>query len=376
MTNKMSISGSIKTALLAGFMAVATPVAAACNWPAWESFKQDYISDQGRVIDPSDPRQITTSEGQSYALFFALVDNDRETFDRLLAWTGNNLAQGDLAAHLPAWLWGHKSDDNSWVVLDSNSASDADMWIAWSLLEAGRLWDEARYRELGEKLLALIAKHEVTKVPGLGAMLLPGQVGFTEKDRWRLNPSYLPPQVLARVASLGEPWNKMAKGNNRLLVETSPKGFSPDWASWQKGKGWLLPAKPPVIGSYDAIRVYLWVGMMSDRDPQKAALLKHFEPMIAALAKDNLPTEKNNVVTGASQGHGPVGFSAALLPMLEESASLAGQRKRVADEFPGKNAYYSYVLTLFGQGWDQQRFRFNLQGELVPDWGRVCANTR
>lgn len=43
--------------------------AAACDWPAWQRFKQDYISEGGRVIDPSNPRQITTSEGQSYGLF-------------------------------------------------------------------------------------------------------------------------------------------------------------------------------------------------------------------------------------------------------------------------------------------------------------------
>ncbi|KAE9848545.1 endo-1,4-D-glucanase, partial [Escherichia coli] len=39
-------------------------------------------------------------------------------------------------------------------------------------------------------------------------------------------------------------------------------------------------------------------------------------------------------------------------------------------------AYYSYVLTLFGQGWDQHRFRFTTQGELIPDWGQECASSQ
>lgn len=43
--------------------------AAACDWPAWQQFKQHYISEAGRVIDPSNPRKVTTSEGQSYGLF-------------------------------------------------------------------------------------------------------------------------------------------------------------------------------------------------------------------------------------------------------------------------------------------------------------------
>lgn len=370
----MNICKRAKIVLLVGLMAAATQVVAACPWSAWQTFKQQYISQEGRVIDPGDPRKITTSEGQSYALFFALVADDRPAFDQILTWTSNNLAQGSIAAHLPAWLWGHDGANNRWTVLDTNSASDADMWIAYALLEAGRLWKQHSYSEQGEKLLANIAKREVVEVPNLGFVLLPGAVGFAQKQSWRLNPSYLPPQILSRIASFGAPWSKMAKTHLRLLEESSPKGFAPDWATWQRGRGWQLTKTPPVIGSYDAIRVYLWIGMLSNQDPLKARLLRHFSPMVEALAKADTPPEKVNVVSGATQGSGPVGFSAALLPMLEESASLSASRQRIRDNFPKQNAYYSYVLTLFGQGWDQQRFRFNVQGEVVPDWGPVCAN--
>ena len=154
-----------------GLMLAATPLRAACTWPAWEQFKQDYISEGGRVIDPSDTRKITTSEGQSYALFFALAANDRKAFDQVLAWTRDNLAGGHLDDTLPAWLWGQKDKEN-WAVIDTNSASDADVWIAWSLLEAGRLWKDADYTRTGKALLKRIAREEVVKVPGLGLMLL------------------------------------------------------------------------------------------------------------------------------------------------------------------------------------------------------------
>ncbi len=77
-----------------------------------------------------------------------------------------------------------------------------------------------------------------------------------------------------------------------------------------------------------------------------------------------------DVATGKAQGKGPVGFSAAMLPFLQNRDAQAVQRQRVADNFPGSDAYYNYVLTLFGQGWDQHRFRFSTKGELLPDWGR------
>lgn len=176
-------SGLVTMLLLAAFS-----VQAACTWPAWEQFKKDYISQEGRVIDPSDARKITTSEGQSYGMFFALAANDRAAFDNLLDWTQNNLAQGSLKEHLPAWLWG-KKENSKWEVLDSNSASDGDVWMAWALLEAGRLWKEQRYTDIGSALLKRIAREEVVTVPGLGSMLLPGKVGFAEDNSWRFNPA-------------------------------------------------------------------------------------------------------------------------------------------------------------------------------------------
>jgi endoglucanase len=88
-------------------------------------------------------------------------------FAQLLRWTGNNLAEGDLARHLPAWLWG-RNEQQQWQVLDANNASDADLWIAYSLLEAGRLWQQPAYTQLGQRLLWRIAAQTVRKLPGLG----------------------------------------------------------------------------------------------------------------------------------------------------------------------------------------------------------------
>ena len=365
---------ALRFGVMAALMLAAVQVRAACSWPAWNSFKQNYISDGGRVIDPSDARKITTSEGQSYALFFALAANDREAFDSLLQWTQNNLADGDLSTHLPAWLWG-KKDDNDWVVLDSNSASDGDIWMAWSLLEAGRLWNKPDYTRLGKALLSQIAKEEVVNVPGLGSMLLPGKIGFADKDIWRFNPSYFPQQVAKYFTRFGAAWTTLRETNLRVLLETAPKGFSPDWVRYQKSKSWQLKPEKTLISNYDAIRVYTWVGMMHDRDPQKARLLAKFKPMATLTAKKGLPPEAVDVATGNAKGDGPVGFSAALLPFLQDRDAQAVQRQRVADHFPGNDAYYNYVLTLFGQGWDEHRFRFTPRGELQPDWGQECATS-
>src|ERR1700744_2342256 len=102
----MRMTFMLSAALLAGMSPL--PAAGLSTWPFWDHYAAHFISPEGRVIDP-DRNKMTTSEGQSYALFFALVANDRPAFEKLLSWTEDNLAQGDLAKNLPAWSWGQKT---------------------------------------------------------------------------------------------------------------------------------------------------------------------------------------------------------------------------------------------------------------------------
>lgn len=359
-----------------------------CGWAEWRQFKQHYVSQDGRVIDPANGKNITTSEGQSYGLFFALVANDRPTFDLLLSWTENNLAQGDLSQHLPAWLWGAEDDrsNNSnsrrWTVLDTNSASDADLWIAYALIEASRLWQEPRYQNLAEALLKRISEEETVTLPGFGKMLLPGKIGFVHDGFWRINPSYLPLQILERLAAVDPLWQELAKNSQKMLIETAAKGFSPDWVIWQQDRGWMTDSDTEGRGSYDSIRVYLWLGMLADQQPQKKKLLNHFRPMQLWTNSHGVPPEKMDTVSGksfgqrqASENDGPPGFSAALLPFLANNPpTLAQQRLRVKEFTISSDNYYNSVLILFGKGWDDKQYRFNLKGEVIPTWSGQCKN--
>ncbi len=154
------------------------------DWtPLWKSYAAAFMDNQVRVID-HDAGDRTTSEGQAYAMFFALVANDRSRFDGLLHWTETNLASGDLATHLPSWLWGRGPNDK-WGVLDSNSASDADVWMAYTLLQAGKAWNEPHYTSLGTALAKRIAAEEVVQIPGFGTALLPANCPMDRGSRSR-----------------------------------------------------------------------------------------------------------------------------------------------------------------------------------------------
>ena len=376
---KMRVKGAYWWALLCLLACVlAAPVTACTDWPQWERFRSQLISADGRVIDYSRPERISTSEGQSYAMFFALVADDRETFDRLLRWTNNNLADGSLAKRLPAWLWGNDGA-GTWRVLDDNAASDADMWMAYVLLEAARLWNEPGYRELGESLAQRILAEESAVLPGLGEMLMPGPMGFTPDERtWRLNPSYLPIPLLRYLGKTDPRWHAIADNSLVLLRDTSPRGFTPDWVAYRLGEGFVPDANNEGQGSYDAIRVYLWAGMTNRKDPAWPKLRRIFAPMRDLLAQHRLPPRQMNPLTGQAQDDGPVGFSAAMLPMLSEPqnrVALINQLSRLLDDPPweGRARYYDQVLTLFGLGWHQGRYRFDKDGRLQRGGDGSCS---
>ena len=355
---------------------VAGMAADACTvWPAWESFREKFVNEGGRVVDRGSAQSVTTSEGQSYGLFFALVANDRPSFERILRWTEENLAGGDLTARLPAWHWG-KREDGSWGILDDNAASDSDLWIAYALAEAGRLWKSERYVALATLLAERILREESDTLPGLGHTLLPGPKGFkTGEDTWRLNPSYVPLQVVQRMAALypKSAWRKLVPSSADLVVRSAPRGFAPEWIFYKKEGGFQPDTETQGEGSYNAIRVYLWAGMLATDDPLRAVLLKRLQPMAEKVGAGGTPPEKADTRSGASSGVGSAGFSAALVPFLAAAGKrdlAEQQRLRVVAKgaLDRDDNYYDQVLILFGLGWADSQYRFARDGRLQPRW--------
>jgi len=344
------------------------------DWPLWKSYASSFMDNQIRVID-RDAGDRTTSEAQAYAMFFALVANDRPRFDGLLRWTEVNLASGDLTGHLPAWLWG-KGPKNNWGVLDGNPASDADLWLAYTLIEAGKAWNEPRYSSLGTNLAQRIADQEVAEIPSLGMVLLPAPKGFHRGDSYRLNASYVPLQLLLRlVQELPDgPWHRIAAGLPTLISRSAPHGFATDWIEYKAGGNTF----PSPLGSYDAIRVYLWAGMLDPATPGRDLLLKALSGMTLYLRTNPVPPEKVKQDGTVQSAKSPVGFSAAVLPFvsaMDEKDIESQQMSRVKSElnpntglYGNPARYYDQNLALFALGWKERQFWFGSHGDLKMNW--------
>jgi endoglucanase len=348
----------------------------ATAWPRWDQFSSRFIQPDGRIVDITFDRK-STSEGQSYGLFFALVANRRQQFDLILTWTSDNLAAGQLGDRLPAWLWGLR-EDGSWGVKDQNAASDADLWMAYALFEAARLWKSPGYARTAHKLLALIRSSEIAEAGRAGPVLLPAPVGFKlDGERYRIDPSYLPGFMFRYLAGIDPkgPWQPVWEGYVRMAPRIFAKGLAPDTVVVDSAGSVLPDSEREPSGSYDAIRVYLWAGMSGPADAPLVNLLKPYADLIR---KRGTPPEKVNPMTGLAiaSDYSPIGYSGAVLPFLQalgDKASLDQQVERIRkdDANPAHSKvsnYFDQVLILFGKGWLDGHYRFDAQGRLQPRW--------
>ena len=352
-------------------IAVVFQTAAAENgteWPLWQQFKSNFITSNGRVIDPYQNKNVTTSEGQSYAMFFALVNNDKDTFDKLLTWTEQYLAPKGFAKQLPAWLYGRKN--RRLQILDANSASDSDVWIVYSLLQAEKLWGDTHYRTLAQQLAKGIIKRETYQHKTLGLVLLPGPEGFVEQSTVRLNPSYLPLQILEVLANsnLGNQWKEILLSSFHILMISGKSGIYPDWIT-VNSEGLILTRE---TAGYEAIRTYLWNATLHEQS--------HFAPKLNVslvkagyyFDKVGFVPEKINPELLTYIGHGNIGHTVSILP-LAQKLSLSKlsdhlQNKVSQHDFSSNQSYYSHALALFSLGFIDGRYHFSKHGDLIVDW--------
>ena len=349
--------------------------AADWSWATlWNAYRDRFIDQQGRVIDFSENDGITTSEGQAYALFFCLVDNNQSLFKKILSWTDINLAHGQLGRKLPAWKWGRQTAQH-WGVIGSNSAADADSWLAYAVALAGMRWQQHDYTSLAIDLARTIIEQETANTP-IGRVLLPGADYFPKRSPFLVNPSYTPLFLARGLATItgNHDWADLADAVAPMIRATTINGLAPDW-SWLPG----TPSHPTgypgtKIGSYNAIRCYLWAGMNPPTMPHAPDILAHLIGMAEIMRERAVPPINVIVASGKYHGNANAGFSGALVPYLQRlgiEPALTRQITRVRHaldgdgRLPGKSAYYAENLLLFGMGAFTGRIRFDRGGVLI-----------
>lgn len=224
-----------------------------CIKDNYQLYKENYLSKDGRIVD-FDRNSNTTSEGQGYMLLRSFCVDDRDTFDLTYGWTKNNLQRKD---YLFSWLWGENTRMD-YTVLDSNSASDADIDIAYALLLAYKKWGSKKYIEEARLIINSIWEHE-TKVINGYRVLMPGVIQ-TNSDIIEINPSYFAPYAfkLFEQYDKAHDWSELVDSSYYYLAQVMEKtstGLPPDWFLIENNQI-VLEKSPRGDFSYDAVRVF------------------------------------------------------------------------------------------------------------------------
>lgn len=301
----------------------------------WRDYVQRFVTATGRVVDNGNGN-ISHSEGQGYALVLAARAGDRETFDRVLAWTERELIGTRTFA---AWRW---QPDAMPHITDDNNATDGDILIAWGLVLGSRAFDDPTLLQTAERRIRAIREALVVDT-SFGPTLIPGQAGFSAEDFADgpvLNPSYYVFPALSDFAAVTPDldWPAVRNSGFALLEKArfGPLQLPTEWVA--VGGDQIAPAAAfaPEFG-YNAIRIPLYLAM--DADAPRALS----EPYVGMWnADENVGPFTIDVVTGEARDSLD-GFGYKAIFALSDCMVASRQIEQI---FQSDELYYPATLGL------------------------------
>ncbi|MDD3661822.1 MAG: glycosyl hydrolase family 8, partial [Candidatus Dojkabacteria bacterium] len=203
-----------------------------------------------------------------YAMLRSVFIGDRETFDRVWEWKVENLrTPGDA---LFGWRWGERSDGVEGFLENEgdNSASDADVDIAFALVLASRRWKDEDYLDDAVEIIDDIWVRETMVIAGKRYLVAGNWI--SSADAVYINPSYFAPyawRVFDEVDGRHD-WDGLIAPAYELLSEVGYHpldtsvgvGLPPNWVVIDPVDGTLsAPERSGLTTEYsfDATRVPL-----------------------------------------------------------------------------------------------------------------------
>ena len=314
----------------------------------WEAYKKKFISEDGRIIDFFQ-NSISHSEGQGYGLLLALMNGDRETFDRVVGWTVDNLQVRRDA--LFAWAWG-KRVNGTWTVIDYNNATDGDMLIALALVSAGKKWKHDPYTRLAKSIIKDIRTQLAVNKYNM-SFLLPGYYGFGDESGLVFNTGYLIFPAFTRFSEVDDSkfWNRIYADGFKILNKARFSRFNlpSDWILILNENVSVFKTKSPYFG-YEAIRIPLYM-IWDDNQEQLIA----FSDYLQFVQEANFLPNRVNLVDGTfSMDKAPAGFYAVFSRCAEmlKNEELSRNLMKIADDKISHepNDYFSHSLYLLSKG--------------------------
>jgi len=339
------------------FQAKGNPGYSACFKDNYEFYKKEFMSNDGRIIDYS-RNDITTSEGQAYIMMESLIVGDQDTFNLTYNWAKNNLQRKD---KLFAWLWG-KNKNGQYTILDDNTASDADIDIAFALIMASEKWDKDRYLLEAKAIINSIWDNETRRV-GQQLVLSPGVKQNTD-EKIEINPSYFSPfafRVFQKYDELHD-WNCLINSSYYYLNEVMSKtktNLPPNWFLIKNGQV-VLEASERSDFSYDATRVFIriYLDYIETKEKRAIPILEKVKFFIPKWEEDSPNFYTNYKANGELRDRvqyiGTISIITPVIEMFNPDIAKEIYQEKLDSNFVNKkywdtkDDYYGKNLSLFG----------------------------
>lgn len=342
------------------------------------AFLDEYVEGDGRVVRRDEGGDVV-SEGQAYGMLIAVAVGDEDRFRAIWDWTKSHLARPD---GLLSWRWADGA------VTDANSAADADLDAARSLLLASKRFDDQKLADEGKRLGADILKAETAAVGGRAApagappgqrVVTPGRMvvagNWAAVPPFAVNPGYFSPRAERELlhASADQRWREISRSQRVLGWQLAGHGqLPPDWAVVDEA-GHAVPTARPAGGpahfGLDAAR--LPIRFAESCDPADRALAASMRTLVAA--PGDVPGLRNLDGSPASDWQHPVALVAAAATDV-----AAGDADAAASRLDQATALEQRYPTYFGAAWvalGRIMLSTSLLGECPQNGGRFLHHS-
>lgn len=332
---------------------------------SWESYKIHFITAEGQVLDPRTHK--TESREVGYTLLRAVLSNDQETFQKVWNWTYANLALKDKLLFSSSYT---NAVGGKKPVIDPNTTSDGDEFIAYALALAGKKWSVVGYQTAAQTMVQNIWQYETIPV-GTHRYVVAGtwtaQLG---RDKFTLNPSEMTPlfyQAFAKIDPQND-WRKLRTEMYAVLDQCStstPSGtfVPPNWCNVGKDNKVSVATEIDVHAndySYEAFRLMWNVGVeaRTSNSPEAPAALNKF----SLLASDW--KNRGKIFVRYTHDGTPAGkeesldqYSSAMSYFVGRGETAVAQDIYDKQITPGfqqhqNNAYWGDPQSVFQQNWN------------------------
>jgi endo-1,4-beta-D-glucanase Y/4-amino-4-deoxy-L-arabinose transferase-like glycosyltransferase len=192
----------------------------------WNNYKKKYLKND--YISTND--NYLTSGDQKYGIMLSILNDDFESFNKIRNFTINNFQKRNTDKLLVSKI---VNKNSTTVVLDSNTSTDADIDIAYSLILASQKWGIPEFADEAKTIIQDLWKYRVVSINDK-LVLLPNDSNIKNGNEL-INLAYLSPAQykIFKTIDPTNNWEALASDSYKIVNEVlNNYKLLPNWIKY------------------------------------------------------------------------------------------------------------------------------------------------